>query len=159
MRFGGRPRLRVLLRMVVGITVSSFVLEPAAASGASARTGEGCGLALLRDWADGRIEETYAASCYRDAVRRMPEDLRLYSTAVEDIRAAAARTLRRMASAGSRTAARDEGAEATALEEAGGISTDTMTVVAAAIAGLLAVGVSLVAVSALRDRRTVKRPR
>ena len=44
-----------------------------------------CGEAVILDWSDGRIDRTYAVACYRDALARLPEDLRAYSTAPEDI--------------------------------------------------------------------------
>jgi hypothetical protein len=44
-----------------------------------------CAKALLRDWADGRIEATYRLECYRAALKSLPVDLRVYSRAPEDI--------------------------------------------------------------------------
>ena len=45
-----------------------------------------CWRQLLDDWAiDGRIDKTYPASCYRRAIRELPDDLEGYSRAAEDI--------------------------------------------------------------------------
>ena len=44
-----------------------------------------CGKAVLNDWADGRIDKAYPAPCYEAAIEAMPEDLRAYSTATDDI--------------------------------------------------------------------------
>jgi hypothetical protein len=57
-----------------------------------------CWSRLVQDWADGRIEASYPVGCYRQALARLPEDLRVYSTAGEDIRAALARKITRAGS-------------------------------------------------------------
>lgn len=44
-----------------------------------------CAEALLRDWADGRIDASYRLECYRAALKSLPVDLRVYSQAPEDI--------------------------------------------------------------------------
>jgi hypothetical protein len=44
-----------------------------------------CAKALLRDWADGRIDATYRLECYRAALKSLPVDLLVYSQAPEDI--------------------------------------------------------------------------
>ncbi len=44
-----------------------------------------CATALLRDWADGRIDATYRLECYRAALKSLPVDLQVYSQAPEDI--------------------------------------------------------------------------
>jgi hypothetical protein len=43
---------------------------------------------VLRDWADGTIDRTFPRRCYGDALDNMPEDLRIYSSAEDDIRRA-----------------------------------------------------------------------
>lgn len=45
----------------------------------------GCAKALLRDWTDGRIDRTYPVGCYRAALQSLPFDLRVYSSAPDDI--------------------------------------------------------------------------
>lgn len=44
-----------------------------------------CGKAVLSDWADGRIDRTYADPCYLAAIDALPEDVRAYTTAKDDI--------------------------------------------------------------------------
>ena len=44
-----------------------------------------CGKAVLTDWADGRLDRTYPDTCYQAAIETMPEDLRAYTTAKDDI--------------------------------------------------------------------------
>ena len=44
-----------------------------------------CGKAVLSDWADGRIDSNYPDPCYQAAIAGLPEDLRAYSTARDDI--------------------------------------------------------------------------
>lgn len=44
-----------------------------------------CGRTVLADWADGRIDKNHPATCYQAALDVMPEDLRAYSTARDDI--------------------------------------------------------------------------
>ncbi len=47
-----------------------------------------CAKRLLHDWADGRIDGTYPVSCYRNALKALPTDLSVYSSAPDDIRQA-----------------------------------------------------------------------
>lgn len=44
-----------------------------------------CGKAVLSDWADGRIDRVYPDPCYEAAIDVMPEDIRAYTTAKDDI--------------------------------------------------------------------------
>jgi hypothetical protein len=44
-----------------------------------------CGERVVRDWMDGRIEGRYAPHCYGEALDTLPEDVRAYSTAEDDI--------------------------------------------------------------------------
>jgi hypothetical protein len=54
-----------------------------APSPASAK--EECWRTLVEDWNDGAISNLYPISCYRQALANMPEDVRLYSSAGDDI--------------------------------------------------------------------------
>lgn len=47
-----------------------------------------CWQQVVSDWADGGIGSTYPVHCYREALARLPEDLRIYSSAEDDIRRA-----------------------------------------------------------------------
>jgi hypothetical protein len=51
--------------------------EPAVASA--------CGDRVVADWIDGRIDGVYPLRCYDEALDDLPEDVRVYSTAVDDI--------------------------------------------------------------------------
>lgn len=39
----------------------------------------------MTDWLDGRIDKRYPPRCYGDALAALPEDVRAYSTAEDDI--------------------------------------------------------------------------
>ncbi len=46
----------------------------------------GCAARVTGDWVDdGRVQGTYPLRCYRDAIADLPEDLRAYSTAPDDL--------------------------------------------------------------------------
>ena len=59
-----------------------------AVSGQPASASKACARALLADWSDGRIDRTYPLSCYREALKTLPTDLEVYSSAPEDIASA-----------------------------------------------------------------------
>ena len=77
---------RILLIAVVAWSVAAVAPAPAAAAR--------CGTAILKDWSDGKINGTYPVRCYQDALDRMPEDMRSYTTAPDDIRRALLARLR-----------------------------------------------------------------
>lgn len=74
------PTLTALL-LVVLVTAGCGSAGPEAADGA----GTPCGEAVLRDWADGSIDGAYPADCYHAAIDSLPEDVRTYTSAVDDI--------------------------------------------------------------------------
>jgi hypothetical protein len=47
-----------------------------------------CWKQVLNDWSNGRPIGVYPLHCYRDAIKNLPEDLRDYSEAADDIQAA-----------------------------------------------------------------------
>ncbi len=47
-----------------------------------------CWQQVVSDWEDGGIGSTYPVHCYREALARLPEDIRIYSSAEDDIRRA-----------------------------------------------------------------------
>jgi hypothetical protein len=67
-----------------------LLLAIAAASLVGAPTGgaANCGTAVLKDWADGKLDSVYPVKCYQDALDAMPEDMRSYTTAPDDIKRA-----------------------------------------------------------------------
>lgn len=140
---GGRLALLALLATMV----------VAQAATASAATTAPCWQRLVRDWSDGRIDGTYSVSCYQSALRKLPEDLRVYSSAPDDIERAlqqkltgsAARSSRGLAVAGKHRAAR------TSVETAAKSSSfDRPTVLAAALGTF---GLALAVVGGLARRR------
>jgi hypothetical protein len=70
-----------LLTLLALVLAALSVAAPAAAA-------KPCWVKLVNDWYDGRIDGTYTAKCYRDAIKNIPEDLKGYSAAEEDIRRA-----------------------------------------------------------------------
>ena len=66
--------------LAAALAVSALLL-PAAASAA----GGVCWQRVISDWTDGQLDATYAPSCYRTAIKHLPEDLRTYSSAPDDI--------------------------------------------------------------------------
>ena len=71
----------ILSALAAGLLVVLFL--PAQASAATP-----CWKKVLNDWSNGRAIGTYPLHCYRDAIRHLPEDLRDYSSAADDINAA-----------------------------------------------------------------------
>jgi len=65
------------------VALLAVALVGAAARPAAAATP--CWKALLNDWYDGRIDQTYASHCYTEAINHLPSDVQTYSSAREDI--------------------------------------------------------------------------
>jgi hypothetical protein len=74
--------LRVRRAALVAAAALAAVASLVAAPRASAAT---CGERVIADWRDGHITGTYSAACLRAALRHLPEDLRIYGSAEEDI--------------------------------------------------------------------------
>jgi hypothetical protein len=70
------------MRTVVVAAVATSALALGAPAPAAARA---CWQQVVTDWTDGHIDRVYAPRCYRDAIRHLPEDLRSYSSAADDI--------------------------------------------------------------------------
>jgi cobalamin biosynthesis Mg chelatase CobN len=70
----------VALGGLVALALLLSTLRPAPAAAATP-----CWKALLNDWYDGRIDNTYPLHCYRDALRHLPADVQTYSSAHDDI--------------------------------------------------------------------------
>ena len=71
----------ILAAVAAGLLVALFLPGQAAAS-------TPCWKKVLNDWSNGRAIGSYPLHCYRDAIRHLPEDLRDYSSASDDINAA-----------------------------------------------------------------------
>lgn len=75
------------------VILAAACVAVAAPSGAHAAKPP-CGVAVLKDWADGKLSRSYPVRCYQDALNRMPEDMRSYTTAPDDIQRALLARLR-----------------------------------------------------------------
>jgi hypothetical protein len=75
--------LKHLTRLTFAIAALA-VLAPATASAAP------CWNQLLNDWYDGRIDKTYKVDCYKQALKHLPTDIQVYSSARDDIQRALA---------------------------------------------------------------------
>jgi hypothetical protein len=76
-------------RFAVACVLALGLLAGAAAapSGASAVTP--CRNKVFNDWyRDGKIASTYPIGCYKDALRHIPSDAKIYSSLADDIRSA-----------------------------------------------------------------------
>jgi hypothetical protein len=90
--------MRRILMGVTGASAVSFGLAASAtlqgaltpnAGGPLAVPTASCATRVLSDWADdGEVQGTYRLQCYRRALKALPEDLRAYSTAPDDLRRA-----------------------------------------------------------------------
>lgn len=54
-----------------------------------------CWTKLLNDWYDGRIDNTYPVACYRQALKHLPDDVEVYSSARSDIQRALANAVQK----------------------------------------------------------------
>jgi len=70
-----------VIALAAGLLLAAFVPGRAAAA-------TPCWKKVLNDWSNGRRIGAYPLHCYRDAIRHLPEDLRDYSSAADDINAA-----------------------------------------------------------------------
>jgi hypothetical protein len=73
------------LRIGIGIGVVVLSLAAAVARPLPAAAATPCWKALLNDWYDGRIDNTYPIHCYSDALKHLPADVQTYSSAHDDI--------------------------------------------------------------------------
>lgn len=102
-----------------------------------------CADAILDDWTTGALRATYPADCYDAAIDALPEDLRAYTSAADDISRAAIAASRTGGSARQVAAAPVESETARALPLSVVLLTLLVTVVVA----------SGVAASVIRHRR------
>jgi hypothetical protein len=71
----------LLLVLFAGLVLALGVASPAAAA-------KPCYQQLIDDWFDGRIDKTYPPECYTQALKHLPRDVDIYSSAPDDIRRA-----------------------------------------------------------------------
>jgi hypothetical protein len=139
------PRLLLALLLVA----AAAALPAVAAETATAGT-RSCAEAVLRDWHEGRIGEHYAPGCYQAALESLPEDMRVYSSAADDIETALHARLTALAR-------RAHGAKRhllSARESLGSSATEFPTPVLVAAAGAaVLVGLAGISTAARRRRR------
>jgi hypothetical protein len=73
------------LRILIGVGITALSLGAAVARPVPAAAATPCWKALLNDWYDGRIDNTYPIHCYSDALKHLPADVQTYSSAHDDI--------------------------------------------------------------------------
>lgn len=152
------------MRRLLIVALAAAALATPTAAGAAA----GCGTAVLKDWADGKLDRAYPVKCYQDALDAMPEDMRSYTTAPDDIKRALLARLRatrthhgelrgrtRQAVAAPRTTAREALSAAGVTTRATGIPLPLMVIAAVGLVLLLAGSAGLLGrFRAARDSRT-----
>jgi hypothetical protein len=83
------PRRSVLATPIFKAAFAAALIAAAlvgsAARPAPAQAATPCWKLLLNDWYDGRIDQTYAVHCYKDALKHLPSDVQTYSSAHDDI--------------------------------------------------------------------------
>jgi hypothetical protein len=77
--------VKPLARTAFVTAVAGVALLGGAVRTAHAQAATPCWKQLLNDWYDGRIDQTYAVHCYRDALKHLPADVQTYSSAHDDI--------------------------------------------------------------------------
>jgi hypothetical protein len=80
-----RPIVTPLLKVSLLATLVCAAFVGSAVRPAVAQAKTPCWKALLNDWYDGRIDNTYPVHCYREALRHLPSDVQTYSSAHDDI--------------------------------------------------------------------------
>jgi hypothetical protein len=79
------------LRVLVPVAAFLALLAVASPAGAA----PSCARQVIDDWyADGRVDRSYPLHCYDDAIEALPADVRIYSSAKEDIQRALQSRLR-----------------------------------------------------------------
>jgi hypothetical protein len=77
----------LILFLVVAALAATFGVGTAQASR--------CSDALIQDWySDGRVDQTYAVHCYREALKDIPEDQLVYGTLRDDLNRALQNAIR-----------------------------------------------------------------
>jgi hypothetical protein len=131
--------------LLIVAVAAAALLVPTTAGAAS------CGTAVLKDWADGKLDRAYPVKCYQAALDAMPEDMRSYTSAPDDIKRALLARLRtsrthhgelrgraRKAAAAPRTTAREALSAAGVTTRATGIPLPLIVIAAVGLVLLLA---------------------
>lgn len=73
----------------IAFAIVSVSLAFLALGASPAMAAPDCAVAVIDDWAQGTLESAYPLECYDAAIDALPEDLRAYTTAANDISRAA----------------------------------------------------------------------
>ena len=105
-----RVRRAAIVTLVLACAVLAALVRPAVGSADR----PACAEAVLDDWTSGTLDSHYSPECYQAAIDALPEDLRAYTTAADDIRRAAIAATRAVSAsaAGGEPASRDVASEA-----------------------------------------------
>jgi hypothetical protein len=83
------------------LAISIAVLTTLVGCGYAVASKPACADAVLEDWTQGTLDSVYPQDCYGAAIDALPEDLRAYTSAADDISRAALAANRVIASAAS----------------------------------------------------------
>jgi hypothetical protein len=149
MRFGGRSVVRLLIPATIAIAAAAVLATASPASASS------CAERVIADWRDGRIDGTYSARCLRNALRSLPEDLRIYGSAEADISLALSRALESPRSLSSRRTSTPPHVKRAAASEPVATDEAAFSARATIVAGVI--GIAAVALAASLWRTTRRR--
>jgi hypothetical protein len=76
---------RAVKSSLLAISVGVILLLGTASQAAAAQPTTQCWRAVINDWFDGRLDQTYPTRCYQQALQHLPQDVELYSSAKDDI--------------------------------------------------------------------------
>ena len=76
------------VRALLAALACVLLLPLAAQAAPSSSAATPCWKKLVNDWYDGRIDNVYPVPCYRDAINHLPNDIKEYSSAADDIQRA-----------------------------------------------------------------------
>jgi hypothetical protein len=82
------PPTKTTLRALLGVCACALLLPLPAPAATSAVAATPCWKTLINEWYGGRIAHVYPIHCYRDAINQLPADIKVYSSAIEDIQRA-----------------------------------------------------------------------
>jgi hypothetical protein len=82
------------------LTVLVALCAALAVSAAPAPAAAPCWKLLLNDWYDGTINNLYPIPCYHEAIKHLPTDVQVYSSARDDILRALQQAVRRQKATG-----------------------------------------------------------
>ncbi len=74
---------------ILALVLVCAVLAALVGPGVGSAGRPACAEAVLDDWTRGTLDSHYSPECYQAAIDALPEDLRAYTTAADDIRRAA----------------------------------------------------------------------